>query len=486
MLTVLKQRALSVIYEDGDIPAGIEDAPSNSHWPYNIYIKLKNPEYADAFKETNEYVKELSGEERQRLFRFYENCSSIMVQNIPVNDVVKGIREEVIKIDDIIDPERIKAFNNRRMVFDWLELEKVELIKKEELERTTYTNAQANELMCLSVAMKIVTPVFGTLTNIVKSSSGVDWKERKVMEVLKGSTIEQSEAYQRLYVFCQAKGETARSKISSTAKAGLTLEKLQEGVMAIAVVKFLSTFCISGDKNIVTSLFQDTTTYIDMSSQGRFRDKGSVGSSGEQDDGLAQHWRRGQNTRPVDRAVTIGALKNVKRMMQDMKITSYTVKQVNDLAKELCANPNKIALIHIQLMAAAFVVDHRQVINVKMLAIVDDKEVMRKAQALAYFAFKERGYDCLANLIVSRYTVRSPEDMSTRKPCRGLTVEDHEVLVSKYPLVNANVSNRKKHEETPGNKVIEEAVSFILKHNFENGHEFETIRQEMVHLIKEM
>lgn len=492
MLIVSKSKLISVVYEKDDIP---EDAPeilSSTQWHYNIYLKLSKEEYKNAFKEVNEYLKDISKEERHQLYMFYYNCMAALTQNKPYYEVVSLINKEVLKIDHIIDIERIRRFNNKRMVFDWLELEKVELIKKAELERTTYSNSQANDLMCMSVVVKILTPVFGRLAQYVAEPTGKEWKEPKVMEILEGTSLSKSEPFLRLMVFCQAKAEVCKNKISSTEKRGLTLEKLQDIVMAIAVVRCLAAFNITGPKNIIRQLFQDITNLLDSVSYTRIRDKGSVTISDGQEEGLAHNWRRSLNSRPVDRAVVIGALKNTKKIASDIGISNHSVKEINALTKELCDSPNKVLPLHIRLIAAAFIVNHKQVISVKMLAIIDDKLALRRAQALAHYLFLEKGYIGLANLLISKYRPMHEEEAAEvmREVIRPLGPEDKEVLLSKYPLINPdriiNKSSSRKHESTPGSIMIEDIVSFIQVNIFETNVSFSNIRHEMLDIVKNL
>lgn len=476
---------ITVTYNSDEVPKGYQGSMTNV-WRNNVYNRFGKKEFSASFDETNEYLKEMSLEERQRVFRFYENCSAILIANTSVNSKIEAVREQIVNIHDLLDLERVIEFNDRRAIFEKVALAKVNLIKKEELARTTYSDGEAYQLTCLSIVIKILAPVWGSMITAVRSETGVDWKERKILETMKGTPIEQSDTYQKLDIFCQAKAETGTNKVSVAARAGTTLESMQAGIMAVAVVKFLVTFNITGPKNIIAGLFQDTTSYIDVMAHSRMRDKGAVGGAGTEDDGIAQHWRRGQNTRPVDRAVLKGAIKDIESMIRDLKLTNTSVKQIKDLHKKLLDKPNKVTLLHMRVMAAAFIIDKQQIFSVKLLAIVDDKEVIRLAQAMAYFSFIERGCSSIAEFIISDYCERDASVMVNRVAIKGIGVDEHVILNEKYPLVNTKASNRKKHEETPGNKIMEEVVSFIMAHEFVTECTFEDIRPEFINLIKNM
>lgn len=485
MRLLIDYKTITVAYDqEGDVPEG--QTAQQSSWPFAVYNKLKKDAYADAFKETNQWLSSLDDHTRQRLWRFYENCHTVLMNEKEASSFVSGIRNEVVKIQDIIDANAVHEWNIGAKSFDNVTLTRVSLIKEEELARTTYNDEEAHLLTCFSVAIKILTPIWGTLTESVKNDTGNKWKEREALKIILDTTIAESPAFKKLNGFCHAKAETAQSKVSSTAQAGVTPDALKDGTIATAMIRFLAVYQISSPKNVINSLFQDIENYLSTEARNSFMDKGS-GSGGSDEDGLAHDWRRGQETRPSDRAMATQYIKNPELMVRDLKITNATAKDITELAARLLNKPNVMTDLHIHLVGGAMIVDGTPIMSVRLLNTIDDKVAMRVAQAAAYFRYRQLGFIGISNLLISRYTNKDLEDMGHGDvTIKNLDSAKLEMLSELYPLTNANVSARKKYTETPGFKMIEKAVEFAISRDFETSEGFSEIRIELHKLFTEV
>lgn len=488
MKIVTEGKIINVYYDGSDLDDGMKDIKV-SQWPFSVYNKLKKEIYAEAFRETNMWLMSLDETSRKRIARMYENCQAIITKNINVKQLISEVQNEVKNIQDILDYRNVYEWNAKEKAFPHIELRQVFLLNAQDLAITTYSDDEAHKLTCMGVSIKLLTPLWGTLADMVKAETSNTWKERKVLEIVKGTDIEKCPVYQKLQGFCYAKADSARNKISPAAQRGVTPQKLKEGTMAAAMVRFLSVYTITSPKDIVRSLFQDVKTYIDTSSITVLRDKAEAsGSTTSDDDGVAQHYRRPGETRPSDRAMAQEYIKSPSFRkaigINDVKTMTEYRATLDGILKD----PNSLTELHLVIMAMAFIVDGKQVFSVRLLSTIKDKLSVRHAQVAAYYRMLKLGHEGIAGFIISKYSEVDPSDMTSLVSIivRGLDQEQHAELEACYPLVNSNVSARNRHTETPGYKLIEKLVSFIIKHKFEQTVDFSNVRLEMLTLLLNM
>lgn len=488
MYIVANPRDIQVIYEQGDVPENMGDI-KECIWPYSVYAKLKKEAYKDAFKETNEYLRDLPKETVHRLVRFFENCKTIISTHGTPKVLISEIRNQVSLIHDIIDFRKVRDWNIKEDSFPFRKIEKVALMKKELLRDTTYNEESTNDLTCLCLSIKILTPIFGTLAEMVKKVTSNAWKERKILEILLDTEIEKSDAYQKLQLYCYGRADLAKNKISAASHRGMTLEKLKQGTLANAIIRFLAVYPISNEKDIVRALYQETTTYLNTSSVAEFIDKATVsGKSGNDEDSTTQQWRRGQDTRPSDRSMATRYIKNSFYTARDLKLAENipdikTIsKEINKKANELIKSPIAISKLHVSLIGLAFTVDSKQLLSARILSAITDRTAFRRAQVAASYRFEKLGCPGLAKFLIDPYKEIDLGDLSANSSIviRPLTPEQQQQLVELYPLLNVNVSARNLFAETPGFKLIEKVTKFIIDHDYSDKHVFENIRTEMV------
>lgn len=477
-------RAIKISFDDDEISG---DMPDSITYQYGMYVRLAKATYKESFDHVNLWLSSLPLSVRRRLVRFYNNTNAHLHLNDPGSDAVKAIVAkialEVKNIEDLLDYKQVIIWNKEVECFPIVVLDKVNLIKEEDLKPTTYDDNEAYELECFSVIVKLLTPVFGKLAEVVKKDTSTGWKEKKCLEIIETSSFIQCAPYKKLLAYCNEKARLSSNKVSPAANRGVTEENLKRGTMAMAITKIMATYNIDSAKDIIRTVFQDVKTFIDTSSSASYQDKGSAaGSTSSEDDGVAQHWRRGQDTQASDRATTSAALLDIKLMLRDMELEGFcSVRDVTTLQNKLLKDPNNITPIHTSIMGRAFIVNKRQVIHCRILDVLKDPKAFRCAQALAYYRFLKLGCQDIADFVISKYLTKDAGIHTMGSMITPLTKEQDQELATKYPTINP-LRNNQRDKQSPAKKKMDELATFITLHDFDGGVKLNNVRQELFKL----
>lgn len=495
MRILIEGATLVVSYGKGDAAESLskENTVSESVWQFQVFGRLKKEANKHVFDETNEWLATLDEYSRQRLYTFYQNCQAHFELASVAKELTKSIRNEIKQITDIFDLNGVADWVVKNDIMETRIVDKQQVYRKEELAPTTYSTPEAFHLSCMSIMIKLLTPIWGKLCYIVKNETSNNWKERAALETVLGTDIEKMAPFQRLAAFCSAKAVSAKPKMSSAAVRGMTGIDLEINTLACVLVRLIAIADLKNEKDIVQLLYKETITYMDSVIRPSFRDKAtSGGATSSEDDGMIDEYRKPQDTVSGDRAMTAAYLLNATWLIRDMEIESADPAKVARLAYEL-AESGSYSPIAAHTMTAATV--YPGLIGLKLLHVITDRLAICTAISAAYYKIMDYGLSAVAQLLISEYKKKDLHDLTAiSKPkyvMAKLSHEADEELKALYPLPNeirirssVGTVNKSKAPATAGHNYIDIVVDMISTNDFAMDIDVTRIRFELVDLLK--
>lgn len=249
------------MYFDTEIENGLREVKIRSNSDNTVlifntahYVKASpNPiNTKDLFGPINIFLGKLSVDKQLAIFNCYKRIY------ITINDITIPVQTLKKRLATLVG-ELYAQFTEDEL-HDWLKHESnISIhseIRNEPYDSTpperTYLTDDYRYLMTLSLAMRMMLPVWGQLIPITVATDGGDYKEYGVFELISKSWIAESKSINRLINYLSSSIEGKGTSDNATI-GGLSKEELPVYVLAIGVVRRLPIASLSD--NIVSNLY---------------------------------------------------------------------------------------------------------------------------------------------------------------------------------------------------------------------------------------
>lgn len=231
-------------------------------------IKTSQKYGFDHFEQINAYWAQCAPELQSQIFQIYCQIYSVLSTSADIQSMTRALRPLTVALlnlhpfddlyywiwvkSDLLVPSGIKWAFNPDEDTSWTR-------------EKTYLEDDYRRLVAMTLAMRVMLPVWEEFILQTKKETGSTFKEYQAFDLISGSEIMSSEAMKRLEVFVINTIPKDRNK-DAAVFSGVSSEDFPEWILAVTVVKRLTSADIRGinsDHTLVTYLHN----YIDQRSR---------------------------------------------------------------------------------------------------------------------------------------------------------------------------------------------------------------------------
>lgn len=287
------------------------------------------------FEEINAYWAQTSQDFQEEVYLTYCKIYTVLNESIDIQSMTKALRPLATKLIDLhsledldywiwlksplLVPNGIKRVFNQEEDTSWTR-------------EKTYLEGDYRQLVTLTLAMRVLLPVWEEFILQTKKETGSTFKEYQAFDLISNAKVMTSEAMRRLEIFVVNTIPKDRSK-EAAVFSGVSSEDFPEWILAVTVVKRLTSADIRGinsDHTLVTYLHN----YIDQRSKslenktGKIKPKYSSESTGSDEN--SNHSKL--EGFKIKEAIAEGDITSIRRYIQYSIDQAFGREPVNDLS----------------------------------------------------------------------------------------------------------------------------------------------------------
>lgn len=244
-----------------------EDAPANSpnlSWNVSVFDKTRFAGVQDPFKEINAFWAWLQPMRRVRIYNVYKQIHD------EINDVTNtSFLQERLQtlVTELYAEQPLEEFNHWVHYYGSISYPsnfKHQHDPDDPMPERTYLISDYKELAVITLALRVMFPIWGHYMNIIRRNMDTDWKEYYSIQLIYNTYIHQTNAIQRLHDYIQSIISTDLDNTSAILST-LSSAELVDWLLAIIIIRRLSAGDLDAGEttgNIVTNIhrFVDNTT----------------------------------------------------------------------------------------------------------------------------------------------------------------------------------------------------------------------------------
>lgn len=203
----------------------------------------------DVFHYINLYWADLSEPEQDEIFNIYKRMKEILVMSYTIADMNENLSLEIAKLLDIHDTSKIQiwlSFSSDIIIpADFLP-DYVPNADNNSTRDKTYTRSDYRDLVCLSLLLRTLIPVWGEYIAGIRRSSGNYYKEFWAYLLLKYAKVNDSPAISKLRLYISNQLKLSKDDSEKLMNV-LPTEDYPQWLLGLTVVKKLCIGDISGN-----------------------------------------------------------------------------------------------------------------------------------------------------------------------------------------------------------------------------------------------
>lgn len=330
----------------------------------------------------------------------------------------------------------------------------------------TYLRHEYYELVCLTIVMKVMIPVWGSYVGEIGSETGSYYKEYRAAGLLRDANVVKSHAYERLmeYITTYWNGNTDAHS-SAAIVAGLDDNQVPNWLMGNVLVRHIATGELIQLDNpiepqiIITSIFN----YIDHLSKtmdkqfgGQIREKGLENQPGDDDNtSVAENYKIKQEiSEGIIVAHEVHLMTKLESILNRLDSTC-PVEKLQETIDNFNNNfKGNFVVYPLQLAITQWVLD--PIVTARILKYVKF-EALINAYHVAYTLLQHWGYKHVAILMYAQQTRTNVMSNVVR---RQVTDEQLDKLVELYPYAQNSTLKRKPSKRD--SNVAAAAIKYLV------------------------
>ena len=305
-------------------------------------LSFKQDNQQDIFQVINSYWESLSDETQTNIFDIYNNvfntlCSANEINNqITLRKLITAEVTKLLKLQNFDNIARWMAYKSNIIIPTHLDNEYIDSIDKPGSRNRTYLISDYIDLVCLSILLRSMVPIWGEYMSLISNDMGNSLKEYYAFQLLNDSDILNHKVFDKLITFINCIAGKDLEHNSSVVKL-LSSEDLLTWVLALTVIKKVCIADVSGVNpraNIVTYIHKFVTDIIkeDSTSEKAIKKKGDKDSySPELDEKLSS-----LESDKIKHSLSVGQISEIELMVDDVFKVAY--KLCPNLNTELLKN----------------------------------------------------------------------------------------------------------------------------------------------------
>lgn len=226
-------------------------------WDVSIYDRTRLGDVDNVFKEINQYLQTREKDERLRIFDLYKEIYDTMEQIHDPNKLAQRLKNHVAKLYTMVPYSSVQYWYNLRGRVVMPDNLKEECGPDDPPDRT-YLRRDYQELVVLTIATRLMVPIWGEYIRRVKDQVGGKYKEYIAMRLLgKAKGIMNSESMQKLYRYVE-KSIPPDHKAVSAIIGGIGSEEMPDYFLALVVVRRLAVTDVHASQdrgNIISNIY---------------------------------------------------------------------------------------------------------------------------------------------------------------------------------------------------------------------------------------
>lgn len=209
-----------------------------------MHGKLISQTEYDIFEQINGYWSMLSEQKQDTIFAIYESIQWAFDNIFNEKELHEYVRSKVHLLlveHNLEDIHYWVSFKSNIIIPDDFKADYVESVDSNTSRSKTYTRRDYIKLISLSVALRVMLPIWGEYVHLTKSDTGTLFKEYHSFHLLAGSSLLESEPLQKLETYIASMASRDKFDTSNTLK-GICSEDFNTWLLAMICVRRL---CIS-------------------------------------------------------------------------------------------------------------------------------------------------------------------------------------------------------------------------------------------------
>lgn len=168
----------------------------------------------DPFSDINNFIQTLGRKKQQELFDIYTKVGESFIDILPLEELKTELQDAFTKIFEIVNINEIEEWMTKNdLVHIPVSIEQNEFAHYKS--ERTYTPDKYKGLIALSVALKLAVPIWGAYVKYITKGTGIGRKEIHCVQLLRNSTIIDSEQYNDFHRFIVSTYEVGKSKVDT-------------------------------------------------------------------------------------------------------------------------------------------------------------------------------------------------------------------------------------------------------------------------------
>lgn len=275
---------ISTVYGDEDLVWDINLLNNTSH---------RNNEF-DIFEQINLYWQTKPQAFQEAVFKLYKRAYEIFQVGGTIDHLTFELGPTIKELSKLHNPEELAIwgqvagglFISPALLRTYGVASGAERFVPAGTRNMTYLREDYIKLLGLAMAIRAFIPIFGEFALHTATAAGTNFKEQRVGKLLEGTSLEESEAYEKLRIYVNEVIQTDKQK-ASPVLGGLSSEEFPTWILYMIIVRRLTVGNLKGDpsqpnSHLVTYIHfylkQRLLGYENVFPAGKVRNK-DVGSS---------------------------------------------------------------------------------------------------------------------------------------------------------------------------------------------------------------
>lgn len=212
---------------------------------FNVKVYMKklfdrtDASYYDIFEQINDYWKQLSQADQTHVFNMYKGIHALLNDTFRPNDYFSQIHEKCLALVNYHSYDKLSVWLSYKSTIgvpDDIKSEYIDSPDNPGTRERTYIRSDYAGLIVLSLALRVMVPIWGDYISMIEKERGVKFKEFFAFRLVAGADVQKTEAYEKMRVYIQHTIDANPFNISSV-MTGVSSEDYPEWIVAQTVVR---------------------------------------------------------------------------------------------------------------------------------------------------------------------------------------------------------------------------------------------------------
>ena len=462
-------------WQGAPVSAILEHNEEIIEWNIALYDKIIIKKDYDIFDQINKYWEYLPKATQDQIFAIYKRTKEVFDNTWDSDQLTKELYTliaDLYQFHELTDIRHWVNFHSDLALPRDIDLREV-FVESDETPGTrerTYLKEDYKWLVTLSIALRVVIPIWGEFISRTRKETGTVFKEYYAFKLLSYSSIARSEPMERLRIYVEHSLQADKSKAAAVL-GGISSEDFPTWILALVLVRCLSIGDVRGldpTSSLITFIYKYIRQKVqghDNSFIGMVKDKSFEGQGQEGENNLSklENYKIKQDIPAGDLAIIEYYMQNIDVLATkicpdvDLALLSESTETVSALESELIWKP-QITLIQWVLKP---VVPPRGVLHLNKLLCL-------RAMAVTQTLLWHRGHFELAGLVSAIIQKSDDELQLAGTDSRARIPKDlAEKLDSLFPYAR-KLSGKQNlvKRQNPATEAIDSVANLFSEHNW--------------------